>query len=221
MTLVQLRNRAQQRFRDVGGLLVGDSTWTDHINAAYRHFLRAARWPFLVTTSTASVAIGERMVPLTATVMSGLENVVDDTNKRVLEPMPVAGLGWRLKLYLNAQVPGQPAMYSVVGQNLYLIPPPKALTSLKIHYFADPASLAADADVPAIPERYQEALVVGAVAKASIDDQNLEAAERYSAEFDAILAQAVKELMPGRMEETMMERATGSPDDPGLSADRR
>lgn len=195
MNLGVMKQRAKERFRDLSALIVGDSTWDDHINAAYRHFIRAARWPFLVAFQDYPVLANVRMVALSDINLGNLENVYDDTNGRIVQPLPP--LPWRFRLFLESQVPGEPAMYEVVGKNLYLIPPPKDAVTIRVFYFQDPAVLDDDADEPEIPLRYHEALISGALAKAHMDDQNLEAAERYQGEFDAIIDQARQELLPG------------------------
>jgi hypothetical protein len=231
MDFGDIKHRAQQRFRDPTGLLIGDTTWSAHVNAAYREFLRAARWPFLVDTQDYSVTAGTRLMdlsvglnpPLTAEqILSGLENVMDTTNNGNLNPVPVVNLPWRLRIYLDRQEPGLPALYAVIGKNLYLIPPPKADVTLKVFWFHDPVDMVNDTDVPVLPARYQEGLVTGALAKASRDDQNFPAADKYDMEFKSIIAQAVQELVPGQTELANYAAAQGTPlAAQGLSNDNR
>jgi hypothetical protein len=56
--------------------------------------------------------------------------------------------------------------------------------------------LVSDSDTPDLPIRYHDALPSGALAKAALDDANLEQAQAYKGEFNAILQQAFVELRP-------------------------
>jgi hypothetical protein len=232
MNLGQLRDRAQQRFRDTGGLIIGTTTWNEHLNFAYREFLRAGRWPFTTAYEDLDVNAGTRRVDLesllgagppdAAEVLSGLENIYNITDDTLVQPFPVRGMAWRLRRHLENQSPGQPAFWEVVGADIVLVPPPITSVTLRFYYFDDPPELTLDADVPVIPLRYQESIVTGAVAKAHEDDQNRESADKYKKEFDQIVAQAVAELIPGQTEAVNMMAATSLPlEDTGLSADRR
>lgn len=231
MNLGALRSRAQQRFRDTGGLLIGTTTWNEHLNFSYREFLRAGRWPFTTAFEDIDVTANIRRVDLEAAlppepdaaeVLSGLENIYDTTNDSVVQPFPVGGMAWRLRRHLENQSPGEPAFYEVIGRDLMLIPPPRVNVTLRLYYFNDPPELEDDSDEPVIPLRYQDAIVSGAVAKAHEDDQNRESADKYLAEFAAIVQQAVAELIPGQTEAVNMMAATMKPlEDTGLSSDRR
>lgn len=232
MNFQTLRTRAQQRFRDTGGLIIGTTTWNEHLNFAYREFLRAGRWPFTTDYEDLIVTAGTRRVDLdallgagppdAAEVLSGLENIYNITDDTVVQPFPVRGMAWRLRRHLENQSPGQPAFWEVVGQDIILVPPPIDTVTLRFYYFNDPPELTNNTDEPVIPLRYQEAIVTGAVAKAHEDDQNRESADKYKAEFDAIVQQAIAELIPGQTEAVNMMAATMTPlEDTGLSADRR
>lgn len=235
MNLGEIRERAERRFRDTGGLIVGTNTWNQHINQAMREFLRAGRWPFTVTSETISVSPNTRLVDLDAVmtadaaeVISSIENVYDLTNDRIVQPMPYYALSpqepWRFRLYIESQDPGEPALFSVVGKDLFLVPPPREAVSLRVYWFQDPTDLEDDTDEPVVPARYQEALVSGAVAKAHLDDQNREAAAEYVAEFQGIVTQAMGELILGRTEQIQrmnVDAEATSMQDLGLSADKR
>lgn len=61
---------------------------------------------------------------------------------------------------------GTPKYWTIRDQNYYLYPKPDKAYTLDIRYQKIVDTLSSDSDVPEIPERYQEILVLGALARA-------------------------------------------------------
>lgn len=208
MNLGEIRARVQMRFRDSGVVVTDDQT-DDHIEAAYRAFLRYARWPFLIEQQTFSVAANSRLVDVGKEIIGSLESIYDDTNERLLQFMPPQDK-WRFDLFLQQQTGSRGAVFfRVVGSNLFLIPKPNTDCDLMVFYFTEPASMG-DNDEPEIPVRYHEALVVGALAKAYRDDENHQAADGAQAEFEAIMQQAMQELIVGEASSIRAQMGAGA-----------
>lgn len=189
MNLGELRARCQVRFRDLSSVVVTAPQWRDHLNAVNRLFARAVRWPDNIAHQDGTVAVGERLLTVGAQALASLEQVYDLTHGRVLEILPPA-YETRYKQFISDQTGGEPTFWRAVGTDLYIIPGPVEDTELRIYYFTDPPALVNDGDSPTFSERYHEALVVGAVAKALRDDQNFDAAAQLQSEYDAITTQA-------------------------------
>jgi len=100
---------------------------------------------------------------------------------------------------------GDPKYYDVVGVDLLAITPRPAQvgTTLTIHYASAPDELAADADVPQIPEEYHPSLVEYAVARLRAKEggqEFLKAAPRFGNFLHgaARMADAVRKRAAGR-----------------------
>lgn len=208
-----MRERSKRRFRDLTNVFVLDETWNDHLNAAYGEFWQAARWPFRLTTATKTLGAGDHSVDLLTTEVEMLSDVYDMTQDRALQLKPKDGTGtneipMRLRLFLENQ-DSEPIFYEIVGTQLFIFPAPKTDShEIRIYYhLQDPSPMALDNDEPAFPLRYHDAVVSGALAKAALDDANLDQAVAYKNEFNAILQQAFRELHPkGPLQEALDER---------------
>lgn len=212
MDLGTMRTRAKRRFRDLQNIFVLDTTWNQHINASWGEFWQAARWPFRLTTTTLTLSEGEHSILLTSDVLERLNDVYDVTQDRALLPTPEIGskpdeIKYREWLFLQQQ-PSQPIFYNLVGDRIFIFP--AALSGdhqIQITYAQqDPPEMVSDTDTPtALPTRYHDALVSGAVAKAHLDDGNVEQAAAYYDEFRRVLQQAYAELKPKGVLATVMD----------------
>lgn len=202
----ELRTRCETRFRDITNIFVTPTTWNEHLNSAYREFYQAARWPFQLTSHDFVLPAGTRRLDLTDVgppaltaeeVLEFIQDVYDVTGDRVLLPTPdPPNLPTRLRLFFEHQ-DSEPLFYTITGDVIYLLPAPTVDHTIRVFYHEqDPVAMTADVDVPNIPERYHEALVSGALAKAHADDANVESSRVYREEFVAIMEQAFAELMP-------------------------
>jgi hypothetical protein len=210
-----MRTRAKRRFRDLNNVFVLDDTWDEHINAAWGEFWQAARWPFRLTQTSVTLAQGTHSIDLDIGVLEFLNDVYDMTQDRALLPTPDIGarpdeIKYREWLFLQHQ-DSEPIFYQIVGEKIFIFPAPRDIDhTIRISYAQqDPALMVADTDEPdPLPTRYHDALVSAAVAKAHLDDGNVEQAGAYYEEFNRILQQAFKELHPkGVLQLQMDERA--------------
>lgn len=179
MNLGEMRLRCMSRGRDPSNVLVSPLTWDQHINAAYFEFLAKSDFPMEVQFSDVTYTPGARFRDLPGGAFRVLQ-VFDATREVKLDPL--YGWGRELKLYADRET-GDPRYYRVVGPNLYLFPQPDTTRTVEVYYYGDPTPLVADADVPVIPERYHEALVVGALMASYEDDQNFESADKLLRRF--------------------------------------
>lgn len=212
MDLGTMRDRAKRRFRDLNNIFVLDASWNQHINAAWGEFWQAARWPFRLTQTSMTLTMQTHSIDLTTDIIEFINDVYDLTQDRALLPVPEIGsrpdeIKYREWLFLQHQ-PSEPIFYQMVGEKLFIFPSPRdADHQIQISYAEqDPPIMSADSDTPTdLPTRYHDALVSGAVAKAHLDDGNVEAAGAYYEEFNRILQQAFSELHPKGIMQTVMD----------------
>lgn len=204
MNLGEMRQRAKRRYRDLENVFVLDTTWNDHLNAAYHEFYQAARWPFKITSVDKTLAAGERFIALTSAELEFLDDIYDVTGKKVLQPVPDENSrewNMRMRLHFMGQN-SQPLFYQIVGKNVFILPAPAGVSptddhTIRVFYYSqDPGRMTLDIDSPDMPIRYHEALVSHAVAKAHLDDGNVEQNQAFRKEFENVLQQAYTELRP-------------------------
>lgn len=189
MNAAQLVDRAEQRYGDTTNSVVSAATWLDHINAAYRAFLRQAKWPTLVAETTAAIPANGRSVALPAAALQG--GVIDVlVSGNPLEPQPPDLPLRNIRHWTDR--PTSPLYYRVHGSRVFVLPAWSAGGTLTIAYLTAPTPLVAGGSptTPIIPETYHDALVAGALALAYRDDDDAELAAHYQAEFDAMVLAA-------------------------------
>lgn len=89
---------------------------------------------------------------------------------------------------------GRPRSFALAGQNVRLYPTPDRAYALELRYWADPATLAAAGDVPAIPDDYADLLVTYALWKGYRMEDDFQAAAFYRQEFTDELAAARSDI---------------------------
>lgn len=198
MNLAEMVARCRYRFRDPVAIWATDAEWTQHLNAAMFEFLQAARWPFMLTFADHVMTAGDKSVELPPEQLEMFDNVYDVTHDRMLLNAPAdggrAGLPTRTRIFLEER-PSTPVFFRVVGDRINVFPPCDVDTTLRVWYHeSDPVPLADDADEPIFPERYHEAVVSGAIARAAADDENPNQVGMWRQEFVAVLQQAYREL---------------------------
>lgn len=187
-----LVDACEQRFGDTGNAIVTAAEWLDHVNAAYRAFLRLSKWPNLVAETTATIAANGRSVALPSDALQGgvLDVLVSGTPLEKQPPdLPIRNIRhWTDR-------PTIPVYYEIRGSRVVVLPAWAVGGTLTIAYLTAPVALVAGGSptTPVIPETYHDAIVSGALARAYLDDGNPELASHYQAEFDAMVAAAIRE----------------------------
>lgn len=87
-----------------------------------------------------------------------------------------------------------PLGYAIDGQSLVLWPTPTTATTFTLRYWATPAALAADGDVPAIPADYVDLLVTYARGKLYRLEDDVAMHDALMGQFDAGVFEAKADL---------------------------
>lgn len=155
-TLSGLITKVQNRVKDTG---FSTSTITDYINDAQRDVFTEYRLNFMEATQTYTTAVNVADItngvglPTNYTIAIDLFDV---TNNEIIPYKDISYLD-NLETTNNS---GR-FWYKYAGTiNLY--PTQTTALSVRLRYYKAPTELAADGDVPLIPELYSEILVLGA-----------------------------------------------------------
>lgn len=189
MQFSDIRTYAALRYRDTGTTIVTDANWKLYVNSAYGDVLQALPffpWNELSTSLSYSASTRSKTLPTDAWQVLSVFNATD-----VWPMVELEGREQFLNLYPSQTEIGSPLHYRLFGNAIQIYPLPQGTTALTVEYIGMPVDLVADADLPAFPEQYHDLLVVGAVAKAYVDDGGAEQTKAYELEFQQML-QALK-----------------------------
>lgn len=142
------------------------------INQAYLELCGLERWPFLAATETGAA-------PLTISDLGTVESVRNSSENSV-------ALAWRDRRdlttsYSDLTTTGSPRWFYIDNGVIRTWPVGGSLTVL---YWKVPAELEDDDDEPAIPARFQDLIVDGAVIRAYKDSDNFDFVQNLRAEWE-------------------------------------
>jgi hypothetical protein len=191
-------DRCEARYGDPTNQIVSAAEWLEHVNEVYMETVMAdPNWPFLEDrdTSLTVTSSGEVSLPADVWRVTGVYNATD---KIPLAPIP-GQAQFRHYFPDPANGLGIPLYYRLRSNTLEVYPRPATTTSLELDVLVPPAALTSG-DEPVFPEEYHRILIVGALAKAYEDDENLEMAAHYQGRFDRGLAAMKVNLLQTRTE---------------------
>jgi hypothetical protein len=198
MDVANMQLTLRTRFRDPDQRVVGNSTWLDYLNAAYRDVIGASPfWPFMenqATELTVSAAATGVDLPTDAWRVDAVYNVTDD-----IELTPIDGNSGQFWGFAGPGVAGQtgnPSHYRLRNNRILVYPNPAAETDLQVEYRVTPTMLLAGE--PAFAEQYHGILIEGALARAYRDDGNTPQADYHDGKFNALLERMKDDLLSTR-----------------------
>jgi hypothetical protein len=198
MQFSAIRTYAATRFRDPSNIIVTDTQWKDYVNTAYGDVLtRLPYAPWNEASATVALSAASRTGALPTDVFK-VTAVYDATDQFPL--VPLEGRNQVFQEYPQQTETGQPMHYRLLGGNILVYPIPEAATNLTVEYLKMPADMSADADVPAFPSQWHDALVSGAVALAYRDDGNMQMAAEYEKESQGMIASLIQDSMQPRQD---------------------
>jgi len=166
--LSDLRNEFKARGFDY----LPDSRANYMINAAINEILDLEAWPFL-EASTAGVP------PLT---ISDLKEVLSVTNTTTSESISYVDRRLLTSTGTVLTTVSSPANWYYEGTQIATYP--LTTSSITVRYIKAPTELSSDADVPGIPHRYKEVIVLGAVIRAYMDNDDWQQVAAARQEWD-------------------------------------
>lgn len=189
MDFTTMKTRCATRFRDPSNAIVAATEWGNYINDAKAEVDAASeRWPWLEARATnVSLSAGTATVAIPGSGWYVL-SILDSTNDQPLKPLGQ----WTTSdgmFPTEGETTGSPQYYRVLGSNIEVFPTPDATVVLHVTYLGAPTELTAGGDVPPFGSEFHRILVEGALAKAFLDDGNLEQGQAHAAVFQGLLAQ--------------------------------
>tara|TARA_R110000868_G_scaffold267_2_gene2321 strand:+ start:4251 stop:4889 length:639 start_codon:yes stop_codon:yes gene_type:complete len=97
-----------------------------------------------------------------------------------------------------------PYIWYPFGTTINVFPRPSQVLTLQLRYFKTPTELVNDADVPQIPEEFQELLVLGAFMRALEFNDNYDQAGIIKRKFDEMVDTMTKRYSPGAATASLM-----------------
>lgn len=154
------------------------------VNDAYWDLCSRETWPFLEKQAT--LTFNGSDTPTNQPADFGkLISIVNPSTGQVIQAIRADDFANSFTLY--AADVSDPIRYYFIGNTLRVQPVPPSGTTLKITYVAAPAELAdnaAEADI-LLPKRHHRALVLGALAKLYLMEDDPELASAFNAMFEA------------------------------------
>lgn len=162
----------------------------EYLNDAQREMVNRHKFKFMEATYTASLTTGtySYSLPTAVDIVEGFRitdpsgNEVDLTNNYLTFeefdnrfPDP------------DEQGTAKPHWWTIREDSFLLYPRPDNTYSLDIRYQKQPTALSDDSDVPDVPERYKELLVVGILSRCHKFNDNYDLAQVEEEKFDKLL----------------------------------
>lgn len=179
---------------------LSDTRLNRYVNIGYSEATAQARFPFLAATATGTA-------PLTVTSLGVIESV-ESSDGRKLVPVD--------RRFLTDEYPGlsdtgTALYYYLAAANQVAVYPLDTTSSFTVRHWRRPTLLAADADVPLIPEEWQYVIVDYAAGRAYAENGDADQAAAARQEGDRTVAFMVDALIDAQVDgASSFERGSGS-----------
>jgi hypothetical protein len=174
---------------------LSDARLARYINLAYHEVCEQALWPFLQAESSGTA-------PLVIANLRMVESVEDSTNQCKLAPIDRRAL---TDGYPGLPDTGSPSFYYFTGQTALAVYPASDDAQITVRYWRSPADLSDDADEPAVPTRYQYAIVDYAVARAASDNGEPDKALAARQEGDRLVEFMLQSLIDPQADRSSLQ----------------
>lgn len=161
------------------------------LNQSYNDLAMRWKWPWLEKTTTITTAAGSPTTALPADFMhwgrlrAGADNYVpeyvDAMDMRDYHPA---------KKYTTEQ--GVPRYYSLFSELINWYPTPDAVYTYSLDYWKTPTEMSAGTDVTDVPDEYADVLVLMAVQRASIREQDFTKQQYMATQAEAQIQQMIR-----------------------------
>lgn len=146
------------------------------VNQAYLELCAAERWPWLETSASGAA-------PLTITDLNQVESVVTSADKASLVPMFRGDL---TDMDGDLTLTGSPRYYYLTADSVVNVYPASTGT-ITVKYCKVPVELSASTDTPVVPQTYHDVIVLGAIRRGLVDDQDAGDYQQVVSEYQARL----------------------------------
>lgn len=166
----------------------------EFINDAQRYVVNKHNWRFMEGTYTAGLTIDQFSYDLPSDVgeVEGMRITDPSGDEADITDRFLTWKEYDKKFPDPAEDDSsKPYFWTIRENNFLLYPKPDTTYTLDIRYQKIPTALSGDSDVPEVPERYKELLVLGALIRAHKFNDNYDLAQVEQASLDELLLDAV------------------------------
>jgi hypothetical protein len=175
-TLIELRNEVLAHGFDIGSVLTFDDV-TKYLNFALRRIARKIDYYTEESSQSFSTVAGTAAYAW-PTDLGRMRYIRLDDDATVLGAVRLRDIDG------SAVSSGKPTVYALSGAGVVLYPTPDAAYSMLLRYYALPALMSADSDVPSIPEDYHETLTFYALKRCCEREDDGEMATYWEQRWD-------------------------------------
>jgi hypothetical protein len=165
-----------------------------YINRAYLDLADSEDWPWLEATTSGTA-------PLTISDLRTIESVRNSTQSYRLAPLDRRNI---MHSDDDLATTGTPSYYYLTTGTTVAVYPANTSDTIAVRYWKVPTELSVDSDTPAVPTRYHQLLVDGAVVYAYVDSDNFQSANEVL---------TLVETQKARMREALLVGQHDAPDD--------
>jgi hypothetical protein len=181
MLVSEIATRVKRQFGDEANIQISDSDIIRWVNDAQREI--TVEQNLLQAKATASSVVGqvEYTIPTDTLTLRSVK-----FQGRKLQPMSLNEADEAIPdLDDTANYPsGTPSSFWVWANNISLYPKPDTVQTLEIYYTRQPAAVTATSDEPEVPLSYHNRIVEYCLAQAYELDENWQAAQAKSQQFE-------------------------------------
>lgn len=164
--LGDIADLVRARVRDTG---YSPTETKQYINDTINDIFNEYRLPFMQTTQTYTVTIGDSDITHGVGLPTNFVNAIDLVNttngqENVIpyKDFSELDIAFPDEDDTTRNATGQPLYWYKYGNTIKLFPAPAAAYTLTLRYYKRPTALSSDSDIPEIPSEFSELLVVGA-----------------------------------------------------------
>jgi hypothetical protein len=186
MATVSVMRANVRDFADVDQTDVSDAAITRYLNASYMELIGDASWPFLLTRATLPTSSG---TPEYNVSLVGSDCEAHRVRRVQMDGLELAFLAPEQYYDVNPvgaspnNAGGQPRWWSVLESTTLAIWPAPPDGTARVIYVRKPSALVLDGDAPETPERYDDLIETGALARTFQKIGDFDASELKKKEF--------------------------------------
>jgi hypothetical protein len=172
-------------------------TW---LNEAYEDLIRQHKWPFLEAVAAITTVAGTQTVALpTSPPVLFFGRLKPNSAVTTTEPRYLSEMDFREYMphreYTDPGDQGEPECYSIFAGNLNFYPIPDQVYTYSLRYWKGIGTLpTADGDTYLIPDAYLDNLVIHALARAAMRENDMGKYQIYMTQYTANVQQMLRNV---------------------------
>lgn len=167
------------------------------LNEAYEDLIRQYRWPFLQATATITCSPGTQTVAVPTSPPVLFFGRLKPTYDGIDEPRFLSEMDFREYMphreYTNTSDRGEPEYYSIFAGNINFYPVPDVAYTYSLRYWKGITTMpSANSDTYLIPDVYLDNLVLFALARCAMRENDMGKYQVYMTQYAANVQQMIR-----------------------------